>query len=67
MYKFRFSVWYSNYLIIKHIHIVILYGIHVKVKLYYFLFYIVFNTTFLVYCNYPIFLNFNIDINRQIV
>ena len=39
-------------MIIKHIHIVILYGIHVKVKLYYFLFYIVFNTMFLVYCNY---------------
>ncbi len=40
-------------MIIKHIHIVILYGIHVKVKLYYFLFYMVFNTMFLVYCNYP--------------
>ena len=39
-------------MIIKHIHIVILYGIHVKVKLYYFLFYMVFNTMFLVYCNY---------------
>ena len=46
---------------------VTLYGIHVKVKLYLFLFYIVFDTTFLVYCNYPIFLDFNIDINRQIV
>ena len=39
-------------MIIKHIHIVILYGIHVKVKLYHFLFYMVFNTMFLVYCNY---------------
>ena len=37
---------------IKHIHIVILCGIHVKVKLYHFLFYMVFNTIYLVYCNY---------------
>ena len=40
-------------MIIKHIHMIILCGIHVKVKLYYFLFYMVFNTMFLVYCNYP--------------
>lgn len=33
---------------------VTLYSIHVKIKLYYFLFYIVFNTTFLVYCNYSL-------------
>ena len=39
-------------MIIKHIHIVTFYGIHVKVKLYYFLFYMVFNTMFLVYCNH---------------
>ena len=31
---------------------IILCGIHVKIKLYYFLFYMVFNTTFLVFCNY---------------
>ena len=31
---------------------IILCGIHVKMELYYFLFYTVFNTTFLVFCNY---------------